>query len=91
MCSGQHHCHTSLRGVPPLVYTSSESVPLPLICRAFGYMLLSTSVNIISFLGYSGVKVALASVLNKEFRQFLFGFNYDSLSYRLEGLLALSC
>lgn len=54
-------------------------------------MLLSTSVNIISFLGYSGVKVALVSVLNKEFRQFLFGFNYDSLSYRLEGLLALSC
>lgn len=59
--------------------------------KAFAYTLLTTSVNIKSFLGYSGVKIILVSVLNKEFRRFLFGFNYDSLSYRLEGLLTLSC
>lgn len=75
----------------PHIYTSSEFGPLAPTRKAFVYALLSTSVNIKSFLGYSGVKIVLVSVLNKAFRRFLFGFNYDSLSYRSEGLLALSC
>lgn len=87
-------CVSHRHSIPLSVYTNSKAGPLALTKKAFAYMLLSTSMlltNIKSFLGYSGVKVVPVSVLNKEFRWFLFGFNYDSLSYRLEGLLDLSC
>lgn len=75
----------SATALHPHIYTSSEFGPLAPTRKAFAYALLSTSVNMKSFLGYSGVKIVPVSVLNKEFRRFLFGFNYDSLSYRSEG------